>query len=338
MLTLPAFRLHRPARMEDLLALLAEHGGEARLLAGGTDLVVNQRFRIETPPEVIALARVAELAGLGREREGGLRIGALVTIDELAKDREVRRLYPVLARAAGSVSAPTLRAMGTLGGNLCLDVRCHWFNQSRSWREACGFCLKKDGDICHVARKSPICVAAFSADLAPALLTLAARVVLASAGGTREVALDEFYLDDGGRRSVLRRDEVLAEVRVPASHEGRSGFYGKLRPRGAIDFPLAGVAVSGRISSRGTFEDAAIALTAVGPRPYLVKGVRDLLEGHPVSDEEAILQAAELARQTAAPLATGGILSPAYRRQRVKLFARDGLRALAVDRREDRRE
>ena len=329
MLTLPAFRLHRPAGLDEVLELLAAHRDEARLLAGGTDLVVNQRFGIETSPEVIALGGVRELRGLRPEPDGGLVIGALVTIDELARDRTVGRLYPVLARAAASVSAPTLRAMGTVGGNLCLDTRCHWFNQSRSWREACGFCLKKDGDVCHVARKSPVCVAAFSADLAPALLALSARVVLRSQAGARELALDEFYLEDGERRLVLRRDELLAEVRVPASRAGLAGFYGKLRPRGSIDFPLAGVAVTGRLSSRGTFEDAAIALTGVGPRPYLVRGVRELLEGRPAADGEAILLAAELARQTAAPLSTGGLYSPAYRRQRVKLLARDGLRTIA---------
>jgi 4-hydroxybenzoyl-CoA reductase subunit beta len=328
-LTLPHFRLHRPSRLAGLLELLAEHGEEARLLAGGTDLVVNQRFRIETPREVIALGGLKELRGLAFDGEAGLRVGALATIGELARDRAVRELFPVLARAAASVSAPTLRAMGTVGGNLCLDTRCHWFNQSLTWRRACGFCMKKDGEVCHVARGSPVCVAAFSADLAPALLTLGARVELRSLRGSREVALDDFYLDDGERRSVLRRDEVLTEVRVPAASAGRAGFYGKLRARGSIDFPLAGVAVSGRLSRHGTFEDAAIALTAVAPRPVLVRGVERLLEGRTADDEERIAEASELARLAATPVATGGLYSPAYRRLRVKLFARDGLRAIA---------
>lgn len=328
MLTLPRFHLHRPRTLEEALKILAEHRADARILAGGTDLVVNLRNRLFTPGHVIHIGRLRGLEEIAFTPGRGLRIGALATIARIASHPGVREAYPVLARAAAAVAGPTLRAMGTAGGNICLDTRCQWYNQSRFWRESCGFCLKKDGEVCHVAPGSSICWAAYSGDLAPALLALDGEAVVASVRGERVVALRHFFLEDGLRKLDLAADEILTELRVPAAKEGLRGFYGKLRTRGSIDFPLAGVAVAARIDADGAFRDASAALTAVGPRPFLVEGATEILEGVKACDEDAIGRVAHLAHRLANPMRTGGGLQPAYRRHRVGLFTRDGLREI----------
>jgi len=326
-LTLPSFRLHRPARLEDALRILREEGDRARPLAGGTDLVVNLRNRLFTPAHVVALGRIHELDGIAHDARSGLRIGALARVADLAAHPAVRRLYPVLAEAANSVAGPTLRQMGTAGGNLCVETRCHWYNQSFYWRRACGFCLKKDGTVCHVAPGSEICLAAYSGDLAPALLALDAEIAIRSVDGERRVPLELFYRDDGARAFDLAPDEIIAEIRVPASRAGLEGVYRKLRSRASIDFPLAGVAVAARVEG-GTLRDVSIGLTAVGPRPFTVPGAREALEGRDL-DDDALKDAARLARRSALPLRTTGALPPAYRKHRVGLFVRDALRTLA---------
>jgi 4-hydroxybenzoyl-CoA reductase subunit beta len=327
-MTLPPFQLHRPRTIHDATRLLAEHRDEARLLAGGTDLVVNLRHRLATPRHVVHLGAIRELGALDGSRERGLRVGAMATIADLAGHAAVRALFPVLSRAAAAVSGPTLRNMGTVGGNICLDTRCQWYNQSHSWRRACGFCLKKDGDLCHVAPASSVCWAAYAGDLAPAFLVLDAQVVARSVRGERVIPLHRFFLEDGARRLDLAADEIVTEVRVPPERVGLRGYYGKLRLRGSVDYPLCGVSIAGTVSG-GRFRDVTAAVTAVGPRPFLVDGVRESLEGRRVDDDEAIERAADLARRAANPMHTDGAVPPAYRRLRLGLFARDGLRELA---------
>jgi 4-hydroxybenzoyl-CoA reductase subunit beta len=329
LITLPSFRLHRPRALGDALRVLAEHQDDARILAGGTDLVVNLRNRLFTPSHVVSIAGIRGLDGIAAESGGGLRVGALARVSDIASHPIVRSRFAVLARAAEQVAGPTLRSMGTAGGNICLDTRCQWYNQSYFWRAACGFCLKKDGDFCHVAPGSNVCWAAYSGDLAPAFLVLDAEVAVRSERGERTIPLHRFFIEDGGRKFDLARDEILVEIRVPASRAGCRGFYGKLRSRGSIDFPLAGVAVAARVGPDGTFRDAAIAVTAAGPRPFLVEGAQEILEGKRVDDADAIERAAHLARRTTNPLHTTSSTTPGYRRHRIGLFARDALRSIA---------
>ncbi len=325
---LPPFELHRPRTLDEALDFLDRHGRDARLLGGGTDLVVNLRHGLETPAHVVSLNSIDELAGTRRDRSGALRVGALTRLGELIASEAVGRDFPILRQAARTVSGPTLRSMGTLGGNLCLDTRCHWYNQSLSWRRACGFCLKKDGTVCHVAPGSEICWAVYSGDLAPALLTLDASIVLRSARGERTLPLSEFYLQDGAKRFALARDEILTEVVLPPHRASLRGDYRKLRSRASIDFPLAGVAIAGRESTDLTFRDVLVALTAVAPRPFLVPGLAARIEGVSIDDPESLRDIAELVLQAANPLHTGGSFGPAYRRLRVGLFARDGLKSV----------
>jgi 4-hydroxybenzoyl-CoA reductase subunit beta len=224
--------------------------------------------------------------------------------------------------------------MGTLGGNLCLDTRCLWYNQSLSWRKSCGFCLKKDGDLCHVAPGGTRCWAVFSGDTAPALLCLDAELEINGAGGVRRTALRDFYTNVGDARMKLEKDDVLTRIFLPESRAGWRGAYRKLRIRGSIDYPLAGVAVALKVrngSSQGNgpvqVEDARVAITAVNPAPLLVLGAEHALTGRTV-DEHTASVVAELAARTAKPLTTSA-LTPEYRREMVRVFAKRAVLAAA---------
>src|SRR5207302_2960166 len=234
--------------------------------------------------------------------EQGLAIGALARITALVDSPVIARYYPVLREAAKTIASPLLRNMGTLGGNLCLDTRCVYYNQSSFWRESLGGCIKKDGTVCHVAPGSRMCWAAFSGDTAPALLALGATVQLASPGGSREVPLAEFYVNDGLARMAKARDEIVTAVRVPASSAGWGGAYKKLRIRQSIDYPLAGVAVVMRKDADGACLEARVALTAVNPAPKLVPAA-DLLKGRRYAPE-LLGAVAHDASRTGKPLRT----------------------------------
>ena len=328
MITLPSFQLHCPQDLKEAVRLLAQYREEAQILAGGTDLIVNLRNRVFTPRHVVHLGAIRKLQAIEYSPQSGLSVGAMATISQLISDPVTRTAFPVLAQAARSVSGPTLKNMGTVGGNVCLDTRCQWYNQSYSWRKACGFCLKKEGDFCHVAPGSNLCWAAYSGDLAPAFLALGARVITQSTRGEREIPLHRFFLEDGKKRLDLAPDEIVTRLHVPTKKTNLQGYYGKLRVRGSVDYPLAGVAVTGRTVS-GRFQDVTVALTAISPRPFLVEGAREILHGVPTDDEEAIERASQLGRRMANPMRTGGTFSSSYRRYRIGLFIRDGLREIA---------
>jgi 4-hydroxybenzoyl-CoA reductase subunit beta len=223
----------------------------------------------------------------------------------------------------GTIAGPLQRNMGTLGGNLCLETRCRWYNQSHLWRTALGGCLKKDGPICHVAPGGTFCWAAWSGDSAPALLTLDAEIEIAGASGTRRLPLSEFYKNDGMDRIALRQGEILTAVHVSPRMAGRRGVYHKLRVRGSIDYPLAGVAVTMDLDAGGICRDARVALTAVNPAPVLVHQASEWLTGQKPS-EELIERVAHAAIQTGKPLTTCAS-TPVYRRDMVKLFTRRAL-------------
>jgi 4-hydroxybenzoyl-CoA reductase subunit beta len=231
-----------------------------------------------------------------------LQIGALTTLTTLEHSAEIRRDYPVLYEAVKTVASPVLRNMGTLGGNVCLDTRCLWYNQSLAWRKSCGFCLKKDGNLCHVAPGGKFCWAAFSGDTAPALLCLGAEIEVAGPDGVRRTPLSDFYVNDGIVRLRLEKNEIVTRVHLPESSAGWRGSFQKLRGRGSIDYPLAGVAVAMKINS-GRVEDAREAITAVNPAPHLLKDADSHLIGV-APTEEVAEKIGELAARTAKPLTT----------------------------------
>ena len=327
-MSLPEFKLLRPRTTAEAIALLAQHAGSIRILAGGTDLLPSMQQKLFEPQYVLDVGRIAELKGIRRQFDGGVELGALTPLTDIEHSDVLRRHYPVLPEAAKTVASPVLRNMGTIGGNICLDTRCLWYNQSLQWRKSCAFCIKKDGDLCHVAPGGAKCWAVFSGDTPAALLCLDAEIEMASASGVRRVKLADFYTGLGDDYRRLQPDELVTRVFLPASSAGYRGAYRKLRIRGSIDYPLAGVAVVLK-RSNGHIEDARVALTAVNPAPVLVKGATELLAGKPTTEEWAEA-AAVLAAQTAKPLTTSA-LTPEYRREMIRVFTKRALLSLAAE-------
>ncbi len=308
---------------------MVKHDGEVKLVAGGTDLLPSMKQNLFAPPYVMDLRSMDELRGIRPSKtqggaQRGVEIGSLTTLSAIEHSPLIQRDYPVLYEAVKTIASPVLRNMGTVGGNLCLDTRCLWYNQSLLWRRSCGFCLKKDGDICHVAPGGKICWATFSGDTPPALLCLGAEVEVAGPNGVRRIPLSSFYVNDGIVRLHLKANEIVTRVYLSDSAAGWHGSYQKLRVRGSIDYPLAGVAVALKLRS-GYVEDARVAITAVNPAPLLVKDVDAHLVGT-VPNEEIADHIGEMAARTAKPLTTSA-LTPEYRREMVRVFARRALLA-----------
>jgi 4-hydroxybenzoyl-CoA reductase subunit beta len=318
-LSLPEFQLLRPRTIEEAVAHLAQYDGEIQIAAGGTDLVPSLKQRLFAPKYLLDLRRVSELRGISESGDSGLDIGAMTSLTAIEHSAVIRQRYPVLAQAAATVASPVLRNMGTMGGNICLDTRCLWYNQSLTWRKSCGFCIKKDGDLCHVAPGGSKCWAAFSGDTPPALLCLSAEIEITGPGGKRRVALKDFYTNDGVAQMNLARNELLTRVLLPASSAGYRGAYKKLRLRGSIDYPLAGVAVVVK-RTNGHVEDARVAITAVNPAPLLVPGAGNALIGN-VLTEEAASAVGDLAANISKPLTTSA-LTPEYRREMIRVFTK----------------
>ena len=305
MMRLPHFTYRAPTTVREAAELLAASGG-AMLVAGGTDLLPNMKRRQQVPPTLIGLRRVAELrtlgssAGLSGLPDGGLTIGAGVTLTELVRSHRVRESYGALWQAASQVATPHLRNMGTLGGNLCLDTRCNYYDQNYEWRKSIDFCMKKDGATCWVATSSPTCLAVSSTDTAPALLALGATVTLVSANATRQVAASDLYQNDGIHYLTRRPDEILTAVHIP-SRDGWRSVYWKLRRRGSFDFPVLSVAAAAKIAADGTVEAARIILGAVASRPIDASAAAAAIIGQRLTDE-VIAHAAETAAKPAKPM------------------------------------
>lgn len=326
-MSLPGFQLLRPRTIDETMGFLAKYPGDTRIVAGGTDLLPSMKQKLFTPPYLLDLRNVSELNGI-TALDGGVCIGAMTPLSEVEHSPMIRRDYSVLYQAAKTVASPVIRNMATLGGNICLDTRCLWYNQSLLWRKSCGFCLKKDGDLCHVAPGGKFCWATFSGDTPPALLCLDAELEIAGHSGVRRVVLRDFYVNDGIVRLRLSSDEIVTRVFLPASTAGWRGSYQKLRVRGSIDYPLAGVAVTLRIEPRTRrVEDARVAITAVNPAPLLVKDADAHLIGA-IADESLAERIGEMAARTAKPLTTSA-LTPEYRREMVRVFTKRAVLAAA---------
>ncbi|MGB7024114.1 MAG: FAD binding domain-containing protein [Candidatus Acidiferrales bacterium] len=322
-MTLPAFRVLQPSSVAEAVSMMTQHDADAMVIAGGTDVIPNLQMRLFTPRVLVDVKPLRELAAIEFSPRQGLRIGATATLTNTLETPWLREKFPVLASAIGTVAGPLQRNMGTIGGNLCLETRCRWYNQSHFWRQSLGGCLKKDGDICHVAPGGQFCWAAWSGDSAPAFLTLDAELEIAGPSGTRRAPLRDFYKNDGKDRMALAHNELLIAVHVPAHMAGRRGVYHKLRVRDSIDYPLAGVAVAMEVDSAGICQDARVALSAVNPAPVLVKQAGESLVGRKWSLELAE-RLAHAAIQTGKPLTTSGS-TPVYRRDMVRVFTRRAL-------------
>jgi 4-hydroxybenzoyl-CoA reductase subunit beta len=298
---MPRFQYFAPQQISEAVALLANHGPEAQVVAGGTDLYPNMKRRQQTPRRVIGLRNVAALRARGESSTGELTLGAMTSLTALERDPAVRAAWPALARAASLISTPPLRNMGTLGGNLCLDTRCNYYDQNYEWRKAIDFCMKKDGAVCWVAPGSPRCWAVASSDTAPVLCALGAEVSLVGPGGERRIAVDELFRDDGIVYLSKRPDEILTAVHLPPPGPTRA-VYWKLRRRGSFDFPVLGVAVAATRAADGTVEAARIFLTGTGSRPQAASAAAAKLVGRRLDDAELVREVAQAAAQLAKPL------------------------------------
>ena len=350
MLRLPPFRYHRPGSLDEAVELLAEHGEDARPIAGGTDLVPNMKHRLFTPDHLVALSQLSEMKGVREEEDGSLTIGAGETLTAVGTHPVVRERVKGLAEAASNVAGPQLRNRGTLGGNLCLDTRCTYYNQTEFWREALGYCLKKDGDVCHVTKVGAKCVAAHSADTPPVLLAVGATARLRSAEGERTIPVDDFFLPDGIWNTRREPGELVVSVRIPPEEEvpgegngagdgngGESGAaaeapplrrltgYAKLRQRKSVDFPLLTVAVAFWLDPDDRVQALRGVVTGLGSRPKLLTGWDDIAVGERLTPEvtEAL---ADRAHQQCRPL-ENMIVDPEWRRAMVPVYVRRALAA-----------
>ena len=312
--TSPDFRLVQPGTIEEAIAALVSHPG-SRCLAGGTDLIVNIRRGISRPDLLVDLSDIAELNEIKTDGHE-IIIGAGVTIAALARDATVVSKYRALAQACEAIAGPGHRNLGTVGGNLCLDTRCIYYNQSEWWRSANAYCLKNRGDVCHVAPQGQRCHAAFCGDLAPALLVLGAEIDIVGARDERRIPLSELYVEDGKAHLALGHGELIVAVRVPK--EPLSSAYAKARMRGAIDFPLAGVAVALAAAGAGV-GSLRIALTGTNSRPFRVAET-DALAGRPF-DEKLLQEIDRLVQKQVQPMRTT-LASANYRRVAAAALAR----------------
>lgn len=320
---LPAFELERTTSLARAIEVLAATPS-ARPIAGGTDLVPNLRHGLDAPGMLVDVSRL-EGAGALDVYAAGARIGAGVTLARLATDPRVAASLPAVAQAAASIAAPGHRGVATVGGNLCVDTRCVYYNQSEWWRRSNGYCLKRGGDVCHVAPQGNRCHAAFAGDLAPALIACGASVEIAGRNGTRTIALEDLYRDDGRAHLALETAELIVAVVVPAQPRGAKSAYRKARMRGAIDFPLAGVAV--RLAARGaTVERLDIAVTGAASRPFRLDGCA-AWTGRNVDD--ALLDAiGKAVQKQCSPMRTT-LASAHWRRQVAAVHAQRLVRELA---------
>jgi 4-hydroxybenzoyl-CoA reductase subunit beta len=325
-LRLPRLRYLRPAGAREAAEAAEELGPRGMLVSGGTDLFPKLKRRQMEPDTLVGLAHLRELRGVRGSADGGFELGALVTLAEAAAHPGLAAAVPGYAEAAGLVSSPPLRNVGTIGGNLCVDTRCNYYDMTYEWRRSIGFCMKKDGDVCLVAPGSPRCWAVSSSDTAPVAIALDAIVVLAGADGERELPVAALYRDDGIDYLAKRPHEVVTALRLPPADGARTAYV-KLRRRGSIDFPIAGAGVAlwfeGPVVTR-----ARVVLSAVGSHPVEATAADAFLAGRELGPE-VIAEAAELAAKPAKPLDNTD-LTHFWRKRMVRVVVEQALERAAA--------
>jgi 4-hydroxybenzoyl-CoA reductase subunit beta len=299
MMRLPLFEFRAPHTLEEAARILDGERANAMPLAGGTDLLPNMKRRQQVPRTLMSLRHIESLNRVAFN-DFGSRLGACLTLSDIAADPRFRNGLAALAQASSLVATPQIRNMATLGGNICLDTRCNYYDQSYEWRKSIDFCLKKDGTTCWVAPGSSRCLAVSSTDTGPALMALGARVRLVSHSGEREVLLSDLYNNDGIDYIKRRPDEILAEVVLDSLREWKSTYW-KLRRRGSFDFPVLSVAAAARLSKDNVVEDARIVVGSAACRPLAASEAAKSLLGRTLN-QSSIEEAAALSARIAKPL------------------------------------
>ena len=326
MMRLPKFEYHVPRTLAEAVKIMGDAGPAGQFVAGGTDLYPNMKRRQQMPKTVISVMRLSELNQITGDGPGGLRIGASVTLTEICENPVINRDYPVVAKAARTISTPILRNMGTIGGNLLLDTRCNYYDQNYEWRKGINFCLKKDGDICWVAPGSTKCWAVQSSDLVPVMVAIGAKLRFVSTLGERLIDAAGLYNDDGIEYLRKRPDELLLDIQLPPTNGWRAS-YQKLRRRGAFDFPVLGVAAWVKNDGH-VVTDAKVVLGAIAPSPIEIKEAAAALQGQPL-DEDRIQAAAEAAYVKARPLDNTDFVYQ-WRKQMARQYTLRALRDLQL--------
>jgi 4-hydroxybenzoyl-CoA reductase subunit beta len=326
MLRLPEFNYFQPRSLKEASKILADLGSDAMLVAGGTDVYPKMKRGQFTPRHLVSLRNLRELKGI-RQSKDGLWIGAGESLTAVSNHRLITKHFPALAHAAESVSTPQLRNMGTIGGNVLVDTRCNYYDQTFFWRQAVGFCMKKDGDICLVAPGSAKCLAIASSDTAPVLVSLGAEAILQNSQGDRRVKLEDLYRDDGIDYAAKGKDEVLKGLLIPRDSLSRRNAYLKLRRRGSFDFPILGVAATMDTNDHGECRHASVVLTAVASAPKVVSEASTLLDGKKVTTE-LIDAVADAAAKISHPLDNAD-LDYWYRKRMAKVYTQRALAEVA---------
>ena len=314
---LSQFTLHQPTELDTALKLAQDLGKNCEFLAGGTDLLPNYKQRLNPRPHLISLANIPDLEGV-RVSSDGLTIGALTRLTDIAEHPVVAERCPALVDAVTHIATPLIRNMGTLGGNLLVETRCFYFNQTQFWRESKGFCLKADGTKCLVVPQNEICYAVFSGDAAPALMVLEAEVVLQGTNGERQLPLKDFYKGDGIQRHVMQKGEILTHVFIPERTTGYRSGYRKLRLREAFDFPALGVAAALQHSA-SVVTHLSIALGAVASTPLMFDDLAQPYLHQPLTPKKIEALSHEVMERSQ-PVRNVMSLSARYRKKMVGVF------------------
>jgi 4-hydroxybenzoyl-CoA reductase subunit beta len=320
---LPEFEYLRPKTLAEGLAALAEYGPDAQIMSGGSDLLINMKFRLDTPKYLVSFNDVAELKSIEMLPDGGMQLGAGCTLTQLAESEALKATYPALHAAVFSVGSKHVRNAATLGGNICLDTRCWYTNQSEQWRETRDGCFKTDNELCHVIKSAHKCHAINSSDSAPVLIVLNASVVIASATGEREVPIARFYNNDGVEHTVLQPGEFLAKVIVPPP-KGRS-VYAKLAQRDGLDF-ASGTFAAGVVGSNEHPESVCLVMGSVGPEPKVLNESAEIILKQGLTD--STIEAAALAARASLGEVTNLFTPSGYKRRLVKALVKDALNEL----------
>jgi len=328
MMRLPKADYYAPLSLSKACSILAEHGEEAQVVGGGTDLLVACKLRNVTPTFLLSLSSISELKGIHFHEGEYLKIGAMTSLHDLICDSSISDYFPALSQAAALVGTTQLQYMGTIGGNLCLNTRCIYYNQSESWRRSRDICFKMGGHVCHVVPKGKKCYAVFTGDTVPALIALDAEVKLVNNTEERLVSVSKLYTGDGKEPLALKSGDLVSEIRLPLPTKSQSSTYLKYRTREAIDFPMVGVAVRMDTNDDGICTGCRVVLNAVDCGPTEVREARELLEGKaPTSD--LIQEVAVEAEKRAHPVANTPGSTPAYRRKLAGILTHRALHQVA---------
>ena len=320
---IPYFAFRAPSTLEEALSILDDHKG-ARVLAGGTDLIPLMRYGLDTPDVVMSLKNVTDLKGIKLENKE-LNIGAMTPLGDLLSARVVKEHFRALYQAVEAVAAPPIRNTATVGGNICQNSRCYYYNQSKTWRIERPPCLKAGGNVCHAAPKGKKCFSVYSGDLAPALIALKSSVFVERKGRSRIIALQDIFSSNGTSPLVLEKEELLTSIIVPLPDKGTVSSYEKMRLRPAVDYPLLSVAASVSMDGGRKIKEATLVLGAVGPAPVVVAGAGKLLKGgtKETIDFDALGEILRKGTQMVDNLA----LSGSYRRKMLTVIAKKAIRA-----------